>query len=768
MKMTEADLEARLAAVLPKLFPTLSPVRLRHQLSFSVKLGHKRYSVNGAHGAVRGRLDVLLLLDERPLVVLELKAPGVPLTVEDKRQGLSYARLHEPPVPLLVLTNGTQVELYTAWDGKPWSGTTEDAAKVEALLGQAARAAASDIDDAVQQLLGARQGLWRQVLRHHTQHALEELEGPVHALMRPLATDFSVPRTNVVRALAKSTRAHPLTILTGPPMSGKTNILWQLCKDAETHRVVPFYLDASAGTTAGPLDQLATLVTSEFFSATTRDQALQWLLHGARPPKDGRLVIIVDGASGTEGEQILKDLSLLERVARDRFSLLLCVDEAVWQRLSRRAGRAEPTPLARRAKVLKVEPLDGREFLKATRLARALGVGFLSGAVMNAEYREPRVLRLLVGTAHKARDKGAPDGLVNMLPAVREPYILEQAWSGFARAAELADDYRAIAREFARQRESPEGKPGVLAQLVSLFVHGQGALLAEEAEVHLGTVRVERLRREGHLGQVQGPDERLYLLPRMPELLAAAGARELGAAVASQLDEEQNEAAYCTLLRSEVFPMGDCVGALAVSLAERQHPGAISILINFLLDDEPRQEAAPAVGSKFLMVLGGRVQEVAVTEEMREDGTLKANLHPWLILAQFACHSMQLGEWEPDILAGILGRVASFPEVQRRPDDRYALGSVRPLRVHTVKGLGSFPCHRFGIVEPITQALHEAFFAAPDGIKSLVERLPAEKSLYVLTSRLDAAAHAAAEAADPTIKALAEQVLAATRERLGH
>jgi hypothetical protein len=97
---TEADFESRLAAVLEHAFPFLPPGSVHHQRRFSIRLGRKELEIDGSAGATAlGRLDILLNFQERPLAVLELKRPGQPLHDEDRRQGLSYARLMEPMAP---------------------------------------------------------------------------------------------------------------------------------------------------------------------------------------------------------------------------------------------------------------------------------------------------------------------------------------------------------------------------------------------------------------------------------------------------------------------------------------------------------------------------------------------------------------------------------------------------------------------------------------------------------------------------------------------
>jgi hypothetical protein len=102
----QANLKARIRAALP-----LLPARIQLERHLRLRLGHHDVIVNGVTSGrqeIRGRYDVLVLLDDAPLLLAELKDPGVPLTEDSTIQGLSYARAHNPIVPLVMLTNGRE------------------------------------------------------------------------------------------------------------------------------------------------------------------------------------------------------------------------------------------------------------------------------------------------------------------------------------------------------------------------------------------------------------------------------------------------------------------------------------------------------------------------------------------------------------------------------------------------------------------------------------------------------------------------------------
>jgi Protein of unknown function (DUF3489) len=100
---TEADLEAKIHAAVLAAFPWLPAGSLRHQTKFEFKFGHRNVQIDGKEvSKVQGRSDILVFHNDIPLAVLELKREGLPLTQEDREQGLSYdvAQTSEDPITM--------------------------------------------------------------------------------------------------------------------------------------------------------------------------------------------------------------------------------------------------------------------------------------------------------------------------------------------------------------------------------------------------------------------------------------------------------------------------------------------------------------------------------------------------------------------------------------------------------------------------------------------------------------------------------------------
>ena len=77
--VNEAEFQARLESRIRKAFPLLpAQIKLEHYLH--LRLGHHRIVIDGTDsdkGGTSGRYDILVLTEGKPLLIAELKAPGI-------------------------------------------------------------------------------------------------------------------------------------------------------------------------------------------------------------------------------------------------------------------------------------------------------------------------------------------------------------------------------------------------------------------------------------------------------------------------------------------------------------------------------------------------------------------------------------------------------------------------------------------------------------------------------------------------------------------
>ncbi|RKI37302.1 hypothetical protein D7Y27_25935 [Corallococcus sp. AB004] len=757
--LTEAELEARVRQALERVFPHLREQlggTIQHQLTFSVRLGHHVHEVDSRTQArtARGRLDILVTWNGKPWGVLELKAPSVPLDKDDERQGLSYARLVEPPAPLVVITNGDETRVLQVWDGSPLQDDANGAAShLEALLKRMAQAAAHDRDEAVKALLGGPTGLWADVLREFSFQALRNQSAPGPH------TPVEVPRPKLAQAVIGAVKVSSLTVLTGPPLSGKTTLLRQIAESSALHNIVPLYVDGAHEGGASPIEVLSAVLAKALFTSFSREELLPWLLQNIQPGDKRRLLFMVDRMPVEDRAGHLRDLQILRAAGNTAASsVLLAVEDAVWQQLSIQAGRAAPSALAMDARVLATPPLTDDEFDVARDLARKRGIEFTPGAERNAEFRLPRILALTLASAHPGEPP--PPGVLHLISAVRGPEVLEMAWSTYARPDPgLVEDYRTLARAFLidLQRGAPQS---IRDSLRRFFAGGFGAIRTETAAAQLGEDRIHRMMRTGHLVRVVGPSDSTYFLPRVPELVAAAAARELREQLLTHLEQGKAEEAYELVKSSVAMPMGDIVAADSLLLAfEEDHELVFQELFLRLLNDVPEEEGSPLNEGDRIAILTRRgVLDISVTKEMANDGRFVPNAHAFIVAAHVLSALIQTSQFNPQALADILEHLAGYPNVLRRPEDVFE--QVRPLSVHKIANVGDVVCHKEGIVEPPTQLLIHALYEAPEAVRLLIPKLGSDRAQLPLVTRLSAAAGIVINSSDSEAAALAKEVRA--------
>ncbi|WP_333667553.1 type I restriction enzyme HsdR N-terminal domain-containing protein, partial [Flavobacterium sp.] len=101
--MTEEDIKAKiLLPYLHDLGIDVSEISLED--SFKIRLGKTKKAT--------GRSDILCKRHSKNLFVIELKSDTVPITDDDRDQGISYARLLDYIAPFTIITNGLETKVY--------------------------------------------------------------------------------------------------------------------------------------------------------------------------------------------------------------------------------------------------------------------------------------------------------------------------------------------------------------------------------------------------------------------------------------------------------------------------------------------------------------------------------------------------------------------------------------------------------------------------------------------------------------------------------
>lgn len=753
--MTEGTLEARIHTELVRLLPKIAEARIEHQKILTLRLGRQVIEIDGEKEEKHiGRLDVLISIDGRPFSILELKKPSIPLTDDDRDQGISYARLLPKMPPLVIITNGADTRFFRTYDKSKWIPNNIDEHELQELFTQAGAVAGAELDDAVKTLLGRSPGIWQEVVRRQTESALADITGDIANLTRPLAQGFSIPRTKTNDLVDALVNGKTFIVLTGPPLSGKTNIAQQVCLAASEKMMIPLYVEGIS-LDNGVLRHLSSLFCRQLFTGLSPDEVRQWLLHSLRTEGLGRLVIIIDGWPIGSDEQLRADLAeLVEFCRSDSLSIILCVDDNTWQMLERVPGRPTKTLFGRKASLFKSESMSDEELASALNLLiNQFRIAFFHGVMFNSENHQPRLIRLLAAMVKpEKRKRPAERESAMVLPAVSGLHVLDLAWRMLSGDLETQRDFVDLARAFISERVSRRSDPQWL-----LFALGRGLISSDTATTFLGSLRLERLKEQGHISMVKDAQGRFFFQARVPELFAAASRICIAEKIKAHLKQSDVEAAYEALIKeTEDLPLGDIVGASALVELSIEKIDCLTPLLPRLINDPPSisKIAAGDVASTFFPDVG----QINLHFQDAPEEPLIGNTHPWLILSHLAVIPIEDNNRSPRIFREILSTVGDFNHLLRRQES-CNVGEMKPFSVHSVPEGGEILCSHQGIVEPITQALVAAFHQMPREIYRLI-KFASKKGGIPLISRLITAANESISSTDPEVAKAARRALA--------
>lgn len=767
---SEADIEARVHGALLDCFPHLASTDLEHQRSFSVRIGRSTIEIGrGAQATARGRLDILVNYRGKHLAILEIKAPQVALSDDDRDQVISYARLTHPMTPLAVVTNGTETQIFETYSSHKLSAEHIDAKQLSSLVNATALVAESDRDSAVATLLGVDPDMWRQIMEQHTDRAVADMTGNWDSFQAPFVTDFLVPRKAAERILARLSKNARLVVLTGPPMSGKSNVARDLVELARRREagLCLLYIDG-ASCQQGVIQTIANLLAGEMFLQPNPDAVRAWLLRLMRASIAPKLVILVDNVPPGHSAKFHEDLgALFDMMTGSSVAMVLATGEYSAERLCFVHGRRQKTKLGRAANVVRLNQLDDEEFAHALDLLRdQKKVRFWDGVEFNNELRWPRYLRTIAAMAASSDQYdialGRDHGL--MLPSVTGPSIVLQCREHWKHAHGVRSSYQRIAKIMVQEaRDGSDlgtASPGLALRRLAIGAVSEGGLRRE-----FGAHELDALQDAGHIKFVDGPDGSLLGVPGLPEMVTSEAsyliAQELNRSLASV---PIAEAAVGLARETSRLPMGDILGACV--LYDMAHScGSVPVaLVQELIAMPPELGECgdglqmrmydAGCGDISLSVGGGAIHVTteagSIGEATMDSGdrpVVVRSLHPYLVLSQIAGLPMALigpSGSQGDQFAlnfRILAAVGSCGVVLARPCVS-SLGNMRGVLVHNLGERGEVICHHNGIIEPITAALivigmqcHEVLSELTQ-LSCIEDRLPLVSRLYAATGQM--------------------------------
>jgi hypothetical protein len=710
---TEADLEASIHGVLKKAFPWLPAHSIRHQTKFSFTFGGKKIEIDGRKASrAEARADILLYNREEALAVLELKRSGISLTPSDDAQGLSYARVIDPPPPLVIVTNGDELHFIETYSGKSWQPSQYSEQAFQDLVTNTAKLAASDTKQAVDTLMGTNASVWQQAVRHTSKDILTELSASWEKPAFPFVRNFLIPRKTTAQALELISNNAKFILVEGAPMAGKSNVLREITlRTIKNAKISTLYIEGGVG--RGILQTLADALTRSIAWPVSTDEVRNWLIHVSQVDDGQKLLLAIDGLyiDDIDGRKEIEDLS--SSTFSDGLALMVALDDTVAEQLVSIPSCRSASAIGRRAKRITVNPLNDREFKIAQIVLSRHQIYLMHGANATPEYRQPWVLRAISAPVLDQRKTDhfammPPLLSLNLIALARERFTDEKPRRFFrAIANALLIDYRDQDRDYTLVLESCE------TYLVQ----------RKELSKHLETTEIQWLIDHGFLRPAIHISGEPILYIRLPELLASEIARLLADELITQVRKDHRKAATWIAGVASDLPIGDVIAAQAIFDAVQRQGGLPFKFINVLIETIPKKEHVvpgtrmathyPGVGLVELSIendgsavvdINGHLHPINIEDD--DFGYIYSNIYEWLILSHLASmpFKMDIADRQERVDAQILLIVGTADIVLRKPGGS---PGMRSILTHDLSeyGIGSIVCHKAGIVEPITYSI---------------------------------------------------------------
>jgi hypothetical protein len=708
----EAELEARLTALLPKIFPHKPPSEFRNQTRFTLTLGHTSHKHDAiAQWTAEGRADILIFHDKRPLAVIELKREDKALTPKDLVQARSYAVQLTPRPPLVVVTNGKDTWVHDSATGEEIVEGTQDAEFVERMFANAAKVAAADMDWAIGVLMGPEAGVWTTAVRDQTAALIDRMTGTIDQPRRPFSKQFIFPRDATLKIIEMLEHGTLAIVVSGAPLSGKSSVLREFADHTRASNSWATFMITGGTNGAGLFQRLATLLSTAINWNVDASDIRGWLHRISQSSRGPVLVLAVD--SVVPGSKVASDIDELTEGGLGKGVRLVLTTDLADAALLTGGGRGE-TALGATAKIIELGPLTANEFEQVRQELAGRDVLFHRGAELSDEYRTPWALQ----SALPSILEQTAAGTAVVLPATMGLELVASARRRFDHlTGSVRRNHRLLARDALNDNEvvPPElalaQANAFVVRQDGLGLNGKQALRDLVADGWVGTYR--------HVG---GED---VIAPRVPEFFLSELADEMSRELERRMKVDVDAAGEWLIAQCGRFFLGDLVGAQAIVDLGRRTGALSPTLIEFLAKSHPMTESiGPGLfalqkpdGSilncridedgRFTLAdkLGTPISEPVEFAEGEGPGTTYASTMAWMILSQLA-HV----------------RTAAGDDISDRVDISLMLnvGACRfPLmrgsaltKGQVVQGLGSHGdvlSAEHALAEPITNAIYRLF-----------------------------------------------------------
>ncbi|WP_199141793.1 type I restriction enzyme HsdR N-terminal domain-containing protein [Pedobacter sp. ASV12] len=754
--MNEQEFQQQYSAIIRSILPTFQEHEVTSQRSFKIKFGHHNVFVDGKEPRERaksGIYDLLLWIDNKPVIMLELKRPGLKLTDDDRDQGVSYARLTDPITPVTVISNGSAFRIYDTFSKEPIEQQTLEKDFLLNRVDQAAKLARNDYKNSILTLIENDQRVLYDLLNTISEQTFNELTGVSTDVSKPIIENFCVPR-EALGSLHQAVVDNQFVVLTGDAYSGKTNFLYQYYQNQSAAKEAVLYINC-IDFHYSIFRKLANHIHKLLRFPVDELKLKEWLLLHFNEETEKKLTIIFDHVRNDIDPVMMADISeLLDLFRMDGNRIIISTDQSNYRLLKRNSDRVLNTIIGNNFFEVELDKFSTKEFFDANEiLADKYNLSFAWGAVYSDVYRLPRIWRLLVNNAMKDWKEGHY-GLIKSVPGV-------EFLSIFRSTFQL--DYESVGNFIKLIDAFIEGIDQVKGSRLKLMACNLGIIPEPVALQHLDRKQITRLIGAGYLERRSIPGFQWVLVTKLPELLAGYAVSSLKNKYQNWLKEDFDVAYESFISFCEFLPYGELVACrFILDLGNEGELDLFSDLANRLFNDKPTLKISTSEMDFEIYVQ--KVGNVRVKLEEGGESKFMGNGFPYLVLSQLLCTGI-VGEGDDphSLRLELIEKLAEEAFIIRKADRTFFHEGLETMELGRV---GEVVKTNIGIVEPITQALLVNMLELPGLFESFYEYAVMEKKYRLLHRMYIAAKNAKAmNMADAVSEPVCERIISEYEER---
>lgn len=298
----------------------VSEISLEH--SFKIRLGKKKHAT--------GRSDILCKRYNKNLFVIELKNDTIPITDEDRDQGISYARLLDDIAPFTIVSNGLKTKVYDSITKEELTGKILK----QSTFWKNGCSLSTDEDirirfEALKNFISLSPDSLKIFCESQVNDRMGQIVGNADSPYSKFVKELYVQRNELKIAFENFINSDDSIFgLVGLAGVGKTNAICSLALQKLQNNFVFFY---NAAIIKSPIDCISQDLNIAFSSRTESDVVLKKLNElGAYANKN--VLIFIDALDESTNTSLAHELSDFAYIAKnlDRVKLIVSCKSNIW------------------------------------------------------------------------------------------------------------------------------------------------------------------------------------------------------------------------------------------------------------------------------------------------------------------------------------------------------------------------------------------------------------------------------------------------------